>query len=91
MAIAVNAGPPLTYRRATPARPQANGHCGALTIDRAGTKTAATAAAGRNIDGARFTHRRPPRERGFTLVEGDDGLAIMAILTGLSSASFVTS
>ena len=43
VAIAVNAGPPLTYTvRATPTGPQANDRCGALTIDQAGTKTAAT-------------------------------------------------
>lgn len=43
VAIAVNAGPPLTYTvRATPTGPQAKDRCGALTIDQAGTKTAAT-------------------------------------------------
>lgn len=43
VAIAVNAGPPLTYLvRATPMGPQLNDRCGALTIDQAGTKTAAT-------------------------------------------------
>lgn len=42
VAIAVNAGPPLTYTvRATPTGPQAHDRCGALTIDQAGTKTAA--------------------------------------------------
>jgi len=42
VAIAVNAGPPLTYTiRATPTGPQAKDRCGALTIDQAGTKTAA--------------------------------------------------
>jgi type IV pilus assembly protein PilE len=43
VAIAVNAGPPLTYTiRATPTGPQLHDRCGALTIDQAGTKTAAT-------------------------------------------------
>lgn len=35
------------------------------------------------------THRLPRRTRGFTLVEAMTVLAILAILTGLSSASFV--
>jgi type IV pilus assembly protein PilE len=42
VAIAVNAGPPLTYTvTATPTGPQLNDRCGALTIDQAGNKTAA--------------------------------------------------
>jgi type IV pilus assembly protein PilE len=41
VAIAVTAGPPLTYTvTATPTGPQANDRCGALTIDQAGIKTA---------------------------------------------------
>ena len=41
VAIAVNAGPPLTYTvTATPTGAQANDRCGALTIDQAGNKTA---------------------------------------------------
>ncbi len=42
VAIAVNAGPPLTYSiTATPTGAQLNDRCGALTIDQAGNKTAA--------------------------------------------------
>jgi type IV pilus assembly protein PilE len=41
VAIAVNAGPPLTYTvTATPTGAQAKDRCGALTIDQAGNKTA---------------------------------------------------
>jgi len=41
VAIAVNAGPPLTYTvTATPTGAQVKDRCGALTIDQAGTKTA---------------------------------------------------
>lgn len=41
VAIAVNAGPPLTYTvTATPTGAQVKDRCGALTIDQAGNKTA---------------------------------------------------
>jgi type IV pilus assembly protein PilE len=41
VAIAVNAGPPLTYTvTATPTGAQVKDRCGPLTIDQAGTKTA---------------------------------------------------
>jgi type IV pilus assembly protein PilE len=41
VAIAVNAGPPLTYTvTATPTGSQVKDRCGALTIDQAGNKTA---------------------------------------------------
>lgn len=41
VAIAVNAGPPLTYTvTATPTGAQEKDRCGALTIDQAGNKTA---------------------------------------------------
>ncbi len=40
-AIAVNAGPPLTYTvSATPTGPQAHDRCGVIAIDQAGNKTA---------------------------------------------------